>query len=77
MENPATITDINVFAQKFGIPAENLQSGNYFIEIGTLKNNTMFITREAPGVGSNLGGAVEVVTASGNVTLGTFHTVKF
>ena len=77
MENPATITDINVFAQKFGIPAENLLSGNYFIEIGTLKNNTIFITREVPVVGSNLGGVVEVVTTSGYVTLETFHTVKF
>ena len=46
LENPATITDINTFAQKFGIPAENLQSGNYFIEVGTLRNNTLFITRD-------------------------------
>lgn len=66
-----------MFAQKFGIPVENLQGGNYFIEVGTLKNTTLFITREAPGVVSNLGGSVEVVTISGNVTLETFHTVKF
>ena len=77
LENPATIKDINLFAQKFGIPVENLQGGNYFIEVGTLKNTTLFITREAPGVVSNLGGSVEVVTISGNVTLETFHTVKF
>ena len=53
LENPTTITDIKVFAQKFGIPVENLQSGSYFIEVGTLKSNTIFITREAPGIGGN------------------------
>jgi hypothetical protein len=37
----------------------------------------MFITREAPGIGSNVGGAIEVVTPIGNVILETFHTVKF
>ena len=36
-----------------------------FIESGTLNPGTNFITRSAPGIGANGGGAIEVVAPSG------------
>lgn len=74
LENPATIKNIDEFAQKFGIPAENLQNGKFFIESGTLKPGYSYITREAPGVGENIGGAIEVVTEPNAVKLQSFNT---
>lgn len=77
LENPANyLNDVNAFAQKYGIPLENLKGGNLFIETGTLKQGAKFITREAPGAGGSNGGSIEVVTGSGNVKVSTFSTIK-
>jgi len=43
-----------------------------FLETGTLSPGARFITRGAPGVGANGGGAMEVVTSPGGVTLNSF-----
>ncbi len=59
------------FAQRYGIPEANVQNAN-MIESGTLKPGAQFITRPAPGVGTNGGGAIEVVVPSGAVKLTTF-----
>jgi len=58
------------YAERYGIPAENMNFD--FIESGTLNPGTNFITRSAPGIGANGGGAIEVVTPSGGVTLNLF-----
>ncbi len=77
LENPANyLNNLDDFAQKFGIPTENLKSGSIFIEEGTLNANSKFITREAPGIGSNSGGSIEVVTPPNSVKLKSFNTVK-
>jgi RHS repeat-associated protein len=57
----------------YGIPQENIDNAN-FIEAGTVSQDTPFITRPAPGVGDNPGGAIEVVTPPGGVTLQYFIT---
>ena len=69
LENPNTLD----YAQRYGIPAENVQNAN-FIETAILKPGTTFITRPAPGVGSNVGGGIEVVVPSGGVTMKFFST---
>ncbi|HEU0296345.1 MAG TPA: RHS repeat-associated core domain-containing protein [Anaerolineales bacterium] len=51
--NPSYIND-------YGIPAGNTQ-GTQFLAVGKIVDGANFITRTAPGVGSNLGGAIEVV----------------
>lgn len=56
---------------------ENLKGEGVFFEVGTIPKNVPFITREAPGIGSNAGGAVEVVTPSNSVKLESFSTVTF
>ena len=77
LENPALyLKNPKVFAEKYGIPAENLQSGAIFIETGTLKPGQPFITRPAPAVGTNKGGEIEVVTNPGAVKLETFNVIK-
>jgi hypothetical protein len=40
-----------------------------FIESATLKPGAPFITRQAPGIGGNLGGGIEAVVDPGNVTM--------
>jgi RHS repeat-associated protein len=75
LEDPSKyLNDPAAFAQKFGIPAENLKNGTFFIEKGQLNFGASFITREAPGVGTNGGGAVEVVTNPGGVQVNSFNT---
>lgn len=77
LENPSNITDINIFPVKYGIPVENLKSGDLFIEIAKPKPNVPLITREAPGVGSNSGGSIEIVVPENGVSLESFHTLNF
>lgn len=77
LENPANITDIKLFAQKYGIPEANLKNGDFFIEIGKPKANIPKISREAPGVGGNVGGNIEIVVPVSGVKLESFHTIKF
>jgi hypothetical protein len=40
---------------------------------GTIKLGTNFVTRPAPGIGTNTGGAIEVVTPPGGVRLDFFY----
>jgi hypothetical protein len=59
------------YAKRYGVPAQNIAQAN-FVQRATLKPGTSFITREAPGVGDNGGGEIEVVVPEGGVVLGTF-----
>ena len=47
-----------------------------FIEIGTLKPCTPFVTRKAPPVGTNAGGGIEVVVPEGGVQVDYFSAKK-
>ncbi|UNY99061.1 hypothetical protein MQE36_01625 [Zhouia spongiae] len=76
-ENPYSYESIWEYADKYGIPHENLKGDNIFFEIGLIPDNVPFITREAPGMGNNLGGAIEVVTPEKSIKLESFSTVKF
>jgi hypothetical protein len=77
LENPSQyLNNPEEFAQRYGIPASNLKSGEVFIEAGKLQPGARFITREAPGVGANKGGAIEVVTDPGSVKLESFNVLK-
>jgi hypothetical protein len=58
------------YAAKFGIPAENVAFD--FVETATLRPGATFITREAPGLGANGGGAIEVVVNPGEVSMTGF-----
>jgi hypothetical protein len=62
LEHPSTPG----FASQYGIPPANIQNLN-FIEAGTLRPGTPFVTRQAPPVGSNLGGGIEIVVPEGRV----------
>ncbi|MCG3188109.1 MAG: hypothetical protein IOMNBAOH_02833 [Rhodocyclaceae bacterium] len=59
------------YASRYGLPAENVLNAN-FIEAATLRPGTSFITRPAPGIGSNVGGGIEVVVPSGGVQMKWF-----
>lgn len=59
------------YAGRYGLPAENVSHAN-FIEASTLRQGTPFITRPAPGIGSNIGGGIEVVVPSGGVQMKWF-----
>lgn len=77
LENPAKfLSKPEEFAAKFGMPAENLKSGQLFIEAGKLQKGASFVTRPAPAVGVNKGGSIEVVTNPGSVKLETFNVIK-
>lgn len=56
-------------AYRYGVPAKNVQDiSNLDIRLaGEIVPNKRFITRHAPGVKDNPGGAIEVVVDSGNV----------
>jgi hypothetical protein len=69
-ENPLTTPG---YAEKYGIPAENIAKADFF-ETATLKPGAKFVTRPAPGVGANQGGAIEVVVEKGGVKLNSFST---
>ena len=59
------------FAARHGVPARNVLNAD-FIESAVLRPGSPFITRGAPGVGSNLGGAIEVVVPEGGIWLRGF-----
>ena len=62
------------YAQKYGIPPKNANFD--FVETATLRPGASFITRPAPGVGPNGGGALEVVVKPGGVQLTGFSMSK-
>jgi RHS repeat-associated protein len=61
------------YASRYGIPAGNVANAD-FIETAFLKPNSPFVTRVAPGVGSNLGGGIEVVVPPAGVQMASLST---
>jgi len=53
LEHPSTPG----FTGRYGLPAENVAAAD-FIETATLRPGTSFITRPAPGIGTNPGGGI-------------------
>ena len=64
LEHPSTPG----FAERYGIPPENVLQTD-FIESAVVPPGTPFVTRQAPGVGSNSGDGIEVVVPEGSVTM--------
>jgi filamentous hemagglutinin len=67
LENPSNPG----YAARYGIPPENVANID-FIETATLNPGTQFITRPAPGFGTNPGGGIEVVLPPNGVTMKYF-----
>jgi len=67
-QNPASTPG---YANRMGMPGTG--AGVPFIMGGRVNPSSPFITREAPGIGNNLGGSVEAVTQPGDVTIDWFH----
>jgi hypothetical protein len=59
------------YASRYGIPPENIAQPDFTI-IGSLSTGARFVTRPAPAVSSNVGGALEIVTAPSAVNLRYF-----
>ncbi len=59
------------YAEQYGLPTA--WQGYKFVVGGTIKNSARVVTREAPGLGANAGGAIEVVTPPKGVMLNWFH----
>jgi exonuclease VII large subunit len=77
LENPSQyLNNLKEFAQRYGIPEENLNAGKIFIQTAQIRPGTPFVTRPAPAVGANKGGQIEVVVNPGGVKLETFSTVN-
>jgi len=62
LDHPLTTPD---FAEKYGVPPKNMPFD--FVETGHLRPGAKFITRVAPAVETNEGGAIEVVVEPGGV----------
>jgi RHS repeat-associated protein len=58
------------YAARYGLP-EGTATFN-FVEMATLNPGATFVTRVAPGLGSNAGGAIEVVVTPGGVIMRGF-----
>ena len=70
-QNPASTPG---YANSYGTPGTQVAQGEYpWIMGGTVKPGTPFVTRGAPGIGTNLGGAPEVVVNPGGVRNLWFH----
>lgn len=61
------------YAQQYGLLGSSSVANMDFIIGGQVRSNTSFITRPAPGVGQNFGGALEIVTQPGGVQAHYFH----
>tara|TARA_R110002072_G_scaffold219248_1_gene376853 strand:- start:10 stop:4377 length:4368 start_codon:yes stop_codon:yes gene_type:complete len=66
-ENPLQLRN---YADKYGIPEGD---GVNWVMKGTIDKETPFVTRDAPGIGSNAGGGSEIVLNSGQVKIQWFH----
>jgi len=66
-ENPFTTTD---YASGYGIPGGSPPD---WVMGGQVDTENPFVTRLAPGLGSNLGGSPEVVTNPGGIHNLRFH----
>lgn len=70
-QNPASAPG---YANTHGLPGTQVEPGEYrWIMGGTIEQGTPFVTRPAPGLGSNLGGAPEAVVDPGGVKNLWFH----
>jgi hypothetical protein len=70
-QNPASTPG---YANSYGTPGTQVAEGEYpWIMGGTVEPGTPFVTRGAPGIGTNLGGAPEVVVNPGGVRNLWFH----
>ncbi len=70
-QNPALTPG---YANSYGTPGTQVAQGEYaWIMGGTVEPGTPFVTRGAPGIGTNLGGAPEVVVNPGCVRNLWFH----
>lgn len=70
-QNPASTPG---YANSYGTPGTQVAQGEYpWIMGGTVEPGTPFVTRGAPGLGTNLGGAPEVVVNPGGVRNLWFH----
>jgi Domain of unknown function (DUF4157) len=58
-------------AAAYGMPENNSKFD--WLQTAKVKRGHSYVTRPAPGIGSNPGGAIEVVTPPNSVQLGTFH----
>jgi hypothetical protein len=54
------------YASLYGLPEENITNAD-FLETAVLRPGTPFVTRAAPGIGTNIGGGIEIVVPSGGV----------
>lgn len=70
MENPTGPR----YAQRYGIPESNTPFD--FVETARIKPGAQFVTREAPGLGANGGGAIEVVIEENGVVIDAFSSFK-
>ncbi len=63
------------FADQYGLPAGNTHQAGYrfFVAAGTLGADADYVTRPAPGIGGNAGGAPELVVTPGDVSMRWFH----
>jgi len=66
-ENPLQLRN---YADKYGMPEGD---GINWVMKGTIDKETPFVTRDAPGIGSNAGGGSEIVLNSGQVKIQWFH----
>lgn len=66
LENPLTTPN---YASLYGMPPQNIIGNDSFIIAGTLKPGSCFVTRYAPGVGTNIEGGIEIVTPGLSVDL--------
>jgi filamentous hemagglutinin len=57
------------YPEKYGVDFQNVD----YVIGGKLKNGEPFITRPAPGLGNNQGGAIETVTNPNAIKLDFFH----
>jgi len=63
------------YANKFGIPESNVFNADFIIS-GRLKTGVDFITRNAPGVGINNGGGIEVVAPANSISIDWFSIIN-
>lgn len=60
------------YADKYGVAFSN---PDYIIE-GTIRSGAEYITRSAPGLGNNSGGAIEVVVNPNSINLTSFTMIE-
>lgn len=70
LEHPSTPG----FAGRHGIPTDNVANAD-FIESAIVRPGSPFVTRPAPGVGTNQGGGIEVVVPEGGVRMCGFSWI--